>query len=183
MLTAALAPHRIPSIVCICSTGLVQRSVGNLFTNFSIECARIFTDASLRRYVSLPGAILFGADIMIGVASDVVSTRSVTCPWEDLRDAARQVCGAHYEYSGDVMLVFAENDTVIRWTDTFPGCKYPKDVQSMLPEYKHEYFPNVRNLKIEILPGNHLAPEADAERYIQTALMSMDPIYQTSAEG
>ena len=120
---------------------------------------------------------------MMGVAKDIVSTRSLARAWEDLYDAARQVCGAHYEYRGDVLLVFAKNDTVIRWRDAFPGCKYPEDVQIMLPEYKQKYFPQVRNLNIEILPGNHLAPEADAERYVQTALMSMAPTYHTTATG
>ncbi len=176
MLAAALAPHLIPSIACLCSTGLVYRSVTNLISKFAIECTRILTDATIHRNVSFSGAVRFGGDIMIGVVNDVLSTRSVTCAWEDLRDATRQICGANYDYCGDVLLVFAENDTVIRWRDAFPGCKCPEDVQIMLPDYKQKYFPQVRNLKVEILPGNHLAPEADAERYIQTALMGIDPI-------
>lgn len=176
MLAAALAPQRIPSIACLCSTGLVQRSVTNLVSEFAIECTRILTDATLHRNVSLSGAVRFGGDIILGIVNDVLSTRSVTCAWEDLRDATRQICGANYDYCGDVLLIFAENDTVIRWEDAFPGCRCPEDVHFMLPEYQRKYFPQVRNLKVEILPGNHFAPEADAERYIQTALMGIDPI-------
>jgi len=180
MLAAAFAPKRIPSIACLCSTGLVERSVDNLVTQFTFECTRILTDATMRRNVSLSRVIRFGVDIMMGIVKDIVSTRSVTCAWEDLNDAARQVCGAHYEYSGDVLLVFAENDTIIRWGDVFPGCKSPGEVQTILPEYRQKYFPQVRNLKVEILPGNHIAPEADAERYIQTACKVLELLHCTT---
>lgn len=183
MLAAAIAPEWITGIACICSTGLVQRSVGNLATNFTLECTRIFTDAARQRNGSFSLAIRLGLDITYGMASDVLSTRSIACAWEDLRDAARQVCGANYDYNGDVILIFAENDTVISWRDAFPGCKSPGDVQTILQEYRQRYFPRVRNLKVEILPGNHIAPEADAERYVQAACRGLDPLQRIRVSG
>ena len=175
MLAAALAPERITGIACLCSTGLVDRSVGHLTTHIALECARILTDSAVQRNGTLSLAFQLGLDVMLGVANDVVSTRSAVSAWEDVRDAAGQVCGANYDFSGDVVLVFAENDTAIRWRDAFPGCKHPKDVQHLLPEYQQTYFPQVRSLQVDILPGNHLAPEADAEMYIQAACKGLNP--------
>jgi len=175
MLAAALAPERITGIACLCSTGLVDRSVGHLTTHIALECARILTDSAVRRNGTLSLAFQLGLDVILGVANDVVSTRSAASAWKDVRDAAGRVCGADFDFSGDVVLIFAENDTAIRWRDAFPECKHPKDVQQMLPEYQQTHFPQVRSLQVDILPGNHLAPEADAEMYIQAACKGLNP--------
>ena len=67
-----------------------------------------------------------------------------------------------------MVLLFGEDDTVIRWRDVFPACEDSSQVEQSLVEYRRNNFPGVRVLRVSILDGDHAAPELQASLYVRT---------------
>jgi len=49
-----------------------------------------------------------------------------------LTPSASKIVGKEYEYDGQVVLLFGEDDTVIRWRDVFPDCEDSSQVEQSL---------------------------------------------------
>jgi hypothetical protein len=88
---------------------------------------------------------------------------------DDARWAAPKVTGPDFRYGGRVALVFAGDDTVIRWQAVFPDCATPDEIPAALPAYRYTNFPCAGSLAVRVLPGNHLAPGIEPA-YAHTAL-------------
>lgn len=86
---------------------------------------------------------------------------------DGMRWSSCRVVGRGYEYDGQVVLLFAEDDTVIRWRDVFPSCEDSSSVGHFLAEYRRNNFPKVRVLRVRILDGDHAAPELQAPIYVR----------------
>jgi hypothetical protein len=102
-----------------------------------------------------------GANIVQGVYGDARRTRSLSRPWRDICWTARKVPGPHNGYTGTVGIVFGAQDRVIRWRDVFPRCRDAGEVGRALPQLRTQDFPHVQELQVEVLAGDHLAPETD----------------------
>ena len=102
-------------------------------------------------------------------AHDLVRGGSFRGVLDEMKSASRKVVGKSYEYDGHVVLLFGEDDTVIRWRDLFPACEDSSQVEQFLAEYRRNNFPGVRVLRVSILDGDHAAPELQAPLYVRTA--------------
>ena len=58
--------------------------------------------------------------------------------------------GRDYKYDGKVVILFGENDGVIRWRDVFPACQHPGNIGQFVEEYKKRDFPMVRGLQVQV---------------------------------
>ena len=87
----------------------------------------------------------------------------------DIRWACKKVIGSKYRFNGKVLIQFARDDTVIRWQDV---CS-ENDVQDISCDindtYRENNFPHASKLSINILEGNHLSPESNADLYVSHA--------------
>ncbi|OQA46561.1 MAG: hypothetical protein BWY52_00684 [Chloroflexi bacterium ADurb.Bin325] len=106
-------------------------------------------------------ALYVGADIVVGIGSDLVHTRSVRRVVADVLWATARVPGPAYPYPGDVALVFGADDTVIRWRMVFPDCAAAAEIPAALAAYRRTNFPHVSSLTVRVLPGDHLSPGVD----------------------
>ena len=166
---AAAAPDLIRAVVGMCPTGLIERQPGELIVSFVGECARIAVRALTQGWAAFWHVLRVGADVVGGVVGDLVHTRSLHCVVDHIRWAAAKVSGPGYAYDGSVVLLFAADDTVIRWRDIFPDSRTPADIESRLADYRHADFPCAGDLAVRVLPGNHLSPGID-RAYAITAL-------------
>jgi hypothetical protein len=92
---------------------------------------------------------------------------------DDMRWAARKVTGPDFDYGGDVALVFARDDTVIRWHAAFPQCATPEEIPTHLDAYHRAELPNAAGLQVAVLEGGHLSPASTASEYAQAAFVSL----------
>jgi hypothetical protein len=170
VLTAAgIEPELFDEVITFCPTGLVERRPVELLWSFTLECIRILFDA-LRSFDStISDAIAVGFDIIYGLLMDILRVRSLRCMANDYRCACKKVVGEEYQYNGIVLILFAKNDTVIRWKDVCPE----RNKSEITCKYNNRYiendFPYVSNLSIKILDGNHLSPESNSDLYVSCA--------------
>jgi hypothetical protein len=159
--TAQAAPDLIASITGLCPTGLVERRSAELVTGFVLECARILLAALSKGFSGIWQVLMIGLHIVTGIAGDAIRSRSLRRPLEDAIWATHKVPGPGYAYPHQVALIFAAQDSVIRWHDVFPGCTTPDDLAPCLDGYRQADFPHVSSLDVLVLPGNHASPETD----------------------
>lgn len=158
---AAVAPELIRAVVGLCPAGLVERTARELVGSFIGECGRILLRSLRRGPRAVWQALYVGADIVVGIGSDLVHTRSVRRVVADVLWATARVPGPAYPYPGDVALVFGADDTVIRWRMVFPDCAAAAEIPAALAAYRRTNFPHVSSLTVRVLPGDHLSPGVD----------------------
>jgi hypothetical protein len=79
------------------------------------------------------------------------------------------VTSESYRYNGNVIILFGKKDTVESWKRVFTNCPNENQIKEFIPEFKKLNMPWVRKLRVDILDGNHMAPEIDAQRFIDKA--------------
>jgi len=169
MRAAAKAPALFQQVVGLCPAGLTKRSPYELAWSFVLECWRIFWDALPRFDRTIARALAMGYDFLAGVSRDLLRSKSLRRVINDIRWACGKVTGEDYEYDGMVVILFGEDDGVIRWRDAFPACQHPGNIGPFLEEYKKRDFPIARGLQVRVLEGSHVAPETHAPLYVKTA--------------
>jgi hypothetical protein len=88
---------------------------------------------------------------------------------DDIRWASRKVPGSAFDYCGDVAIVLARDDTVIRWQAVFPECAGQQEIPAHIDAYRHADFPHAAQLQATVLGGDHLSPEHSATDYARAA--------------
>ncbi|MBC8264346.1 MAG: hypothetical protein H8E47_09515 [Anaerolineales bacterium] len=174
MRAAAKAPALFQQVVGLCPAGLAKRSPSEIAWSFVLECWRIFWDAWPRFDRTIVRVLAMGYDVLAGVFRGLLRSKSWRRVINDIRWASGKVTGQYYEYDGMVVILFAENDGVIRWRDAFPACQHPGDIGPFLEEYQKRDFPMVRGLQVRVLEGSHVAPETRAPLYVRTAFDLLD---------
>ena len=174
MQAAEKAPDLFQQVVGLCPAGLVERSPSELLWSFILECWRIFWDALPRFDRTTVSVLAMGYDFLAGVFRDLLRSKSLRRVINDIRWASGKVTGEDYEYDGMVVILFGENDGVIRWRDVFPACQHPGNIGQFLEEYKRRDFHKVRGLQVRVLEGSHIAPETHAPLYVRTAFDLLD---------
>ena len=174
MQAAEKAPDLFQQVVCLCPAGLVERSPSELLGSLVPECQHIFWDAWPRFDRSIARALAIGYDVLAGLFSDLLRSKSLKRVINDIRWASARVTGEDYGYDGKVVILFGEKDAIIRWRDVFPACQHPGDIETFLEEYRKRYFPMARGLQVRVLEGSHVAPETQAPLYVKTAFDLLD---------
>lgn len=164
---AEKAPDLIEQVAIICPAGLEERPIPGLLLSFTGEVLRIALDCTRRGRFAIIAGYRIGTDFVMGLLSDLIHTRSPARLIHDLRWGAQKVVGPHYAYDGDVLVLFGMQDSVIRWRGALQGCQAIEEIPGYVDSYKSESFPMARSLQIQVLEGNHLAPEVLAPRYAQ----------------
>jgi len=158
-----------PRVVCFCPAGLVERSSGEIILSYLLGSTVSFWKALLRRDGTATRLLERGRNVRASAARDLSRSRSLRSVTDGVQWASRKVVGEGYEYTGQVVLLFGRDDTVIRWRDVFPSCEDPSKVDQLLAEYRRNDFPGVSVLRVSILNGDHAAPEMQAELYVRAA--------------
>lgn len=178
------APDLFPQFLGLCPTGLVDRHPLELLYSFALEAARILW-ASLRRrdWVCLKDTLRLGGNAGAGVVRDLWRGRSLKRLIDDIDWAARKVSSQPLGYTGEIVLLFGAQDTVIRWRDVFPGCDRPQNISGSLAEYKKESFPQARRVDVQVVEGAHVAPEVDAPTFLRLGLGLLDQLDSSALTG
>ncbi len=164
-------PVLFPQYLGICPTGLVERRAGELVCSFFLEALRILSRAFARREWRCLGITLrLGANALAGLVKDLVRSRSLKRLTADVRWACRRVPGPAFGYTGEVVLLCAARDSVVRWRDAFPECDASQAVEPWLPAFTGENFPLASRVEVRVLPGDHVSPEVDAGSFLRTGL-------------
>jgi acyl-CoA hydrolase len=77
-------------------------------------------------------------------------------------------------YTGEIVLLFGAQDSVVRWRDVFPECERPQQISRALAEYQKENFPQARRVEVQVVEGAHVAPEVNAPTFLQTGLRLLE---------
>jgi len=162
-------PRLFSQVVGICPAGLIERSLSELTTSFLFESLLVFLNALSRFDRTVARVLAIGYDILAGIVRDLLRSKSLQRVLDDIRWACRKVTGKDFEYDGTVVILFAEQDSVMRWRDVFPRCQHPGKIDRFSEEYRRNNFPVVHRLEIRVLEGNHMTPEINASLYIRTA--------------
>jgi pimeloyl-ACP methyl ester carboxylesterase len=165
---ANMAPTLFQHVAALCPAGLVERSLRDLVVSFSRESIRIGWNIVRTSFSDSRAGLIFVMDLFRGLLTDLFRTRSPRRLIHDARWAGKKLVGEDYAYDGTVVVLFGESDSVIRWKDVFPGCQHPHDIDPVLEEYRKRDFPRVRSVKVQVLEGDHMAPERSAPVYIGT---------------
>jgi hypothetical protein len=176
--SAEYDPAVFPRVAGLCPTGLIERRPRELLIGFLIEVMHIVWTALVRRDGrALRDSLRVGFDILRGMACDLVRSRSPRRVLDDIRWASRKVPGPGFGYGGNVALVFARDDTVIRWQAVFPTSARPEEIPAHLEDYRQTNFPKAARLRVSVLEGDHLSPESTAAGYARTAyaLLGVEP--------
>jgi YD repeat-containing protein len=159
-----------PRVAALCPAGLIERRPRGLLLGFLFEVSRIVWRALVRRdRVGLQDGFRVGFDILRGMGRDLYRSRLPRAVLDDIRWASRKVPGPEFDYGGAVALVFARDDTVIRWQAVFPGCSTPEEIPAQLDAYGRTDFPRAARLRVAVLEGDHLSPERAAEEVARVA--------------
>ena len=171
LLAAEFAPDLFPQFLGVCPTGLVDRQPLELLYSFFLEATRILW-ATVRRWdwICLKDTLRVGWNAIVGLVRDLWNTKSVRRLVEDIGWAARNVASSPFGYTGEVVLLFGAQDTVVRWRDLFPECDRPQDIPKFLAAYQEKSFPLASRVEVQVVEGDHVAPEADAPSFVQIGL-------------
>jgi hypothetical protein len=174
--SAEYDPALFPRVVGLCPAGLIERRPRELLTGFLREVTQIVRAALLRHDgPGLQDGLRVGFDILRGMARDGIRSRSARRVLDDIRWASRKVPGPGFAYGGDVAIIFARNDTVIRWQAVFPACSGPEEIPAHLDDYRRADFPLAARLRVSVLEGDHLSPEHAAAEYARAAFALPGP--------
>jgi pimeloyl-ACP methyl ester carboxylesterase len=134
-------PALFPQFLGLCPTGLVDRQPLELLLSFFLEATRILWESARRRdWTCLKDALRLGWNAGAGMVRDLWRTRSPRRLTEDIGWASRKVASSPIGYTGEVVLLFGAQDTVMRWHDVFPECDRPQNISKFLAEYKENNF-------------------------------------------
>lgn len=135
-LVALLAAEKnfrlFPRVVCFCPAGLVERSAGEIVLSYLLGSTVSFWKALLRRDGTATRLLGRGRNVRASAAHDLVRGGSFQRVLDGMKLASRKVVGKGYGYDGQVVLLFGEDDTVIRWRDVFPDCEDSSQVEQSL---------------------------------------------------
>ncbi len=171
---AELAPGMVECVIALCTAGLDPLPTLRLIGRLPREITRVTRDAYRKRLTTLRPSLRFGIQLTRGFATDLARTRSPMRLVNDLRWVGKKVVGPHYGYSGNVVILLGENDAFFHWRKLFPDCDRVEDVGANLEHYCKREFPHVKDFDLCVLPGNHLSPEFQAAKYLQSARESLD---------
>jgi hypothetical protein len=184
LLSAEHDPALFPRVAGLCPTGLIERRPTELVRSFEREVMHIVWTAWVKGdWAGLRGGLRVGFDIPRGMWRDLTRSRSLQAVLDDIRWAAHKVPGPSFAYGGNVALLFARDDTVIRWQAVFPGCAGPQEIPAHLDAYRQVEFPNTARLEVAVLEGNHLSPENAAVEYARTAFALLQPLPPSTRRG
>jgi hypothetical protein len=155
----------------LCPTGMIARSVPGLAAHFTLEALQVVWQALANRdWRLLQDVIRVGGNLVRGAAGDLVSTRAPRRLVDDVRWACYQVAGPDLGYGGEAAILFAREDSVIRWRDLVPGCPEADGIEGCVPGLKETYFPGARQVQVRVIKGNHLSPESEAGTFVRAGL-------------
>jgi hypothetical protein len=167
--TADISAGLVMDLILFCPAGMIERSCSELVWSFTLECLRIFFHTLFRTPRKLGLVLILMAEIAGGILGDLFATRSLRRLKEDICWICRKAPGTEFGFKGDVVILFAEGDTVIRWRDVFPTSPQAQDIPGVLEDYRQNNFPFVNRLVVDVLEGNHASPETDPELYYRRA--------------
>jgi hypothetical protein len=168
--SAAVDPALFPHVAGLCPAGLIERRPLELLRSFLREVMHIVWTVLVRRgWSGVQDGLRVGLDILRGIALDLIRSGSMSRVTGDIRWASRKVPGPGFAYSGEVVLVFARNDTVIRWQAVLPAAAAQEEIPAHLENYRRTDFPKISRLQVAVLEGDHLSPESEAAVYVQAA--------------
>jgi pimeloyl-ACP methyl ester carboxylesterase len=177
LLAAEHDPDLFPQFLGLCPTGLVDRRQRELLYSFFLEATRIlWTSLRHREWNRLRDTLRLGWNAAAGMARDLWRGRSAKRLVEDIGWATRNVAREPVGYTGEVVLLFGAQDTVVRWHDAFPECNEPQQISHSLADYQEENFPSARRVEVRVIEGAHVAPEADAPSFLRTGLGLLDQL-------
>jgi pimeloyl-ACP methyl ester carboxylesterase len=164
-------PDLFPQFLGLCPTGFVDRQPLELVCSFFVEATQILW-SSVRRgdWTCLGDTLRVGWNAGTGLLRDLWRSRSPRRLSDDIGWATRSVASSPLGYTGEVVLLFGAQDTVVRWRDTFPGCERSLELSESLAEYRETNLPGARSVEVRVLEGSHIAPEVDAPTYLYTGL-------------
>jgi len=171
--TANVSADLVEELILFCPAGMVERRCSELVWSFTLECLRIFFHTLTRTPRKLGAVLILMAEIAAGILGDLFATGSLRRLKEDICWVCVKAPGQGYGFKGRVVILYAEDDTVIRWRDVFPACAQAQDIQNVLDEYRRNNFPGASQLFVDVLEGNHASPESDPELYYQRALAAL----------
>jgi hypothetical protein len=150
---------------------LVDRHPLELIFSFVLEALRAWW-AGLRRWNwgYLKEAFRVGMDFLRGLIQDCLRSGSPRRLIEDIEWASTKVSSRTFGYTGEVVLLLGEQDTVIRWRDVFPDCEQPSEIPECLQDFRRDHFPDASRVKVAVIEGNHLAPETEAFSFVRPGL-------------
>lgn len=169
LLAAERNPRLFRHVVCFCPAGLVQRLPSEMTLSYLRGSTISFWKALLRRDGTAMRLLERGRNVRAAAAHDLVRDGSFRRVLDGMKCASRKVVGKGYGYDGQVVLLFGEDDPVIRWRDVFPACEDYSEVEQSLVEYRRNNFPRGRVLRVKILDGDHAGPELQAPFYVRAA--------------
>jgi pimeloyl-ACP methyl ester carboxylesterase len=174
---AGEAPDLFPQFLGLCPLGLLDRRPGQLVRSFFLEAFRIlWNSVRQRRWVCLKDALRLGVNAGTGLARDLWHSRSARRLVEDIEWAGKRVTGREFRYPGKVVLLFGQQDTVVRWQDAFPECASPEQLGSAPVACSRKAFPEASTVEIRVIEGAHVAPESDAPTFVRTGLGLLDQL-------
>jgi pimeloyl-ACP methyl ester carboxylesterase len=166
---AGISADLVADLILFCPAGMIERRCTELVWSFTLECLRIFFHALFHSPRKLGLVLILMAEIAGGILGDLFAARSLRRLKEDICWICVKAPGADFSFGGDIVILFAEGDTVIRWRDVFPACAQARDIPGVLKSYRLDNFPAVNRLVVDVLEGNHASPETDPEVYYRRA--------------
>lgn len=164
-------PDLFPQFLGLCPTGFVDRPPFELVYSFLLESVRILWSSARRKdWLCLKDTLRLGGNFVIGSLRDLWRSGSGKRLVEDIGWAARRASLQPLGYTGEVVLLFGAQDTVIRWRDVFPECEQPQDIAESLADLQRRDFPRAASLQVRIVAGTHVAPEVDAPAFLELGL-------------
>lgn len=176
-------PDLFPQVLGLCPTGIVDRRQLELLYSFFLEAARILWASARRQdWTCLKDILRLGWNASVGLVRDWWRGGSARRLVEDIGWATRKVTRSPIGYTGEVVLLFGAQDTVVRWRDAFPECERPQNISRVLAAYRKKNFPQARRVEVQVIEGTHVAPEVDAPTFLQTGLSLLGQ-WDDSAHG
>ncbi|HSH03598.1 MAG TPA: hypothetical protein VLL52_13845 [Anaerolineae bacterium] len=169
---ATYDPQTFPQCIALCTTGLTTRPPLVVMVAFLLEATRIL-GLALRQtdWTTFALTLRLGYNASLGAFHDLYHSRSIRRLWEDICWAA-QTIPLPNTYSGQLVIQFAQDDSLIRWQDSFPHAT-PTTLHQHAAAYQQTHFPHTNQLFLQCLPGAHVNPERHPTLCLQTALASL----------
>jgi pimeloyl-ACP methyl ester carboxylesterase len=179
---AAHDPELFPQYLGLCPTGLVKRHPLELLSSFFWEALRTL-GWGLRRWdwTCVGDTLRMGLNLLVGLSRDLWRSRSLCQLIEDVGWASRKVTGERFGYTGEVVLLFGRQDTVVRWQDVFPDCARPDSLVTCLPAFRRRNFPQAQRVEVGIVEGGHVAPETEAPSFLRRGLTLLGQVDEAVA--
>jgi len=176
---ASQDPELFPQYLGLCPVGLVERRPAELVCSFIQEALRVAGRNLLQGNVRCILTLLrLGANLLKGLLWDLQRSRSLRRLIADVRWACRRVPGPTFGYTGEVVLLWAEGDSVVRWRDAFQVCDCCQEIERSLPDFTRDNFPLAGRVEVRVLPGDHLSPEVTSASFLTVGLALLGQLRQ-----